>query len=181
MCVIIIKKSGQSLPPYKMLLAAHYVNPQGCGFVSDCHYYKSLSFIEFYDKLQRVGKDETCIMHFRLATHGSVCRANCHPFLNGDLAFAHNGTLRVKPLGDATDSETAFFQYIVPAFDKYGYDSPHFARMVNRVRGFSKFAMLYHGKLRTYGEFHRYDGYLCSNTNFAYYAYLEPPRYKHHA
>lgn len=169
MCVIIIKKSGQPLPPYKMLYAAHYANPHGCGFVSDCHYFKSLSFVDFYTKLQRVSIDETCIMHFRLATHGSVCQANCHPFLNGDLAFAHNGILRIRPVCDATDSETAFLQYIVPALERYGYDSPHFSRVVNKIRGFSKFAMLYHGKLHTYGKFAKYNGYSCSNTHFAFY------------
>lgn len=169
MCVIIIKKSGQPMPPYEMLNAAHHANPHGCGFVSDCHFFKSLSFEEFYAKLQRVNIEETCIMHFRFATHGSVCRQNCHPFLNGDLAFAHNGILSVRPFGDATDSETAFWQYIVPAFEKYGYDSPHFSRIINKIIGYSKFALLYHGKLRTYGNFLRYNGYLCSNLRFRNY------------
>lgn len=167
MCVIIIKKRGQLLPPYGMLLAAHCANQHGCGFVSNCHYFKSTSFAAFYQKLQRVSIDETCIIHFRLATHGSVCDANCHPFMYGDLAFAHNGILNVTPLDDATDSETAFYNVIVPAFEKYGYDSPHFSKAINKIIGYSKFAFLYQGKLRTYGRFVKYNQYLCSNTRFA--------------
>jgi len=168
MCVIIIKKKGQPLPNYNMLFQAHKANPHGCGFFSDGHYYKSLSFCDFYTNLQRVGIKENCIMHFRLATHGSVCRENCHPFMHGNLGFAHNGVLNVQPHGDETDSEAAFLRYIVPAFERYGYDSPHFSRILNKIAGWSKFALLYNGKLRTYGNFVRYNGYLCSNLRFAY-------------
>lgn len=149
-----------------MLYQAYRRNHNGCGFVSDGHFYKGLNFQTFYQKLQRVSVDEMCIIHFRLATHGSVCDENCHPFMYGDLAFAHNGILNIQPIGDTTDSETAFYNVIVPVFERYGYDSPHFARAINRIIGYSKFALLYKGKLRTYGKYYKYGKYLCSNLHF---------------
>lgn len=183
MCVIIIKKSGQPLPPKDMLQAAYRANSHGCGFCSDSHFYKSLSFADFYTKLQRVSFHETCIMHFRLATHGSICTANCHPFIYRNLAFAHNGVLSVRPVGDLTDSETAFRLYIAPAFDTYGYDTPKFKCAINAVlKGSyaSKLAMLYDGKLSLYGTFVSYGGYLCSNLRFLKYLHTNSNKLYNH-
>lgn len=169
MCVIIIKERGQALPPADMLCAAATANPHGFGFATERRSYKGLSFDTFMNRLCEVTPDETCIMHFRLATHGSICAANCHPFAAGGLIFAHNGILPIVPDGDMTDSETALRRVIVPALRRNGYDSPAFARAVQRLCGGSRFAMLYRGRLRLFGSYTRVCGYLCSNDRFTYY------------
>lgn len=47
------------------------------------------------------------VFHTRMATHGSVCTANCHPFRHGGLVLAHNGVATEfgNMLDDRTDSE----------------------------------------------------------------------------
>ncbi len=164
MCVIIIKAAGQQLPTDNELRQAHNRNPHGCGFVSKSHHYKGMSFEKFLQAIHEVPTNEACIIHFRLATHGSKCKANCHPFNRGNIWFAHNGILSITPEGDMTDSETAFQNIIYPAIQKYGFKSSHVTRVVNRIIGYSKFAMMdEHGNIRTFGQFIGYQGRLYSN------------------
>jgi len=48
---------------------------------------------EYYHK-QRALTDKPMLLHFRIATHGSINIKNVHPFMvNPKLAFAHNGVL----------------------------------------------------------------------------------------
>lgn len=166
MCVIIIKAAGQQLPTDNELRQAHNRNPHGCGFVSKSHHYKGMNFETFLKHLHEVPTGEACIIHFRLATHGSKCKANCHPFNRGKIWFAHNGILSIKPEGDMTDSETAFQNIIYPAIQKYGFKSSYVTRVVNRIIGYSKFAMMDEkGNVRTFGQFIGYNGRLYSNLN----------------
>ena len=123
MCVIIVKPAGVKMPSNEIINAAYHANPHGCGLISPSVFYKGLSYRSFKKHLQKVREDEPCIIHFRLATHGSIKRANCHPFNRGDVWFAHNGILNIQPIGDMTDSETALQKVIYPAIVKYGYGS----------------------------------------------------------
>ena len=71
MCVIIVKPAGVKMPSNEIINAAYHTNPHGCGLVSPSVFYKGLSYRSFKKHLQRVREDEPCIIHFRLATHGS--------------------------------------------------------------------------------------------------------------
>lgn len=171
MCVIIVKPAGIRMPSKDTLKMAYLANPHGCGFASTNHAFKSLSYAEFLDRLAEVGDDEACIIHFRLATHGSIRRSNCHPFEKGGIYFAHNGVLDIKPDGDMTDSETAFLRIIHPVAKKYGIGSRETAEAVRRIIGFSKFAMMESGsyEIKTFGRFIADDdGCMYSNFRFAY-------------
>jgi hypothetical protein len=168
MCVIITKEKGQKMPSLGLLASCYRANPDGCGFVSTRHSFKSLNFTDFYRHLSRVKDDEACIIHFRFATHGGVCQRNCHPFKIGKVAFAHNGVLPIEPLADKTDSETAFIEEIYPAIQRYGWGNRRTDAAINRVRGGSRFAFLVGGKIKTYGNFVDYEGYKFSNLNFLY-------------
>ena len=88
----------------------HCANPHGCGIVTPSDHYKGMSIDMLLRHLKKRDISEPCLMHFRLATHGSIKRANCHPFLDEESGtwFMHNGILNVDPIGDMTDSETAF-------------------------------------------------------------------------
>ncbi len=170
MCVIIVKPAGVKMPQNDIIKAAYYTNPHGCGFVSPSAFYKGLSFDSFKRNLKKVSDDEPCIIHFRLATHGSIKRANCHPFNRDDVWFAHNGILNLKPQGDMTDSETAFQNIIYPVIEKYGYGSFQMDSIVASIIGYSKFAFLQGDKLKLYGDFIKYDdGCYYSNTRFMPY------------
>lgn len=171
MCVIIVKKAGQKIPPFNFIKACAQANPDGFGFCTPKRGFKSLNFAEFYNHLIEVDESEPCIMHFRLATHGSIMPSNCHPFYdNGtNTWFAHNGILPIQPDGDMTDSETAFRNIIVPAIAKYGYNSLKVSKTIKKIIGFSKFALLNGKKIRIFGDYVEYNHYLCSNLRFTNY------------
>ena len=80
------------MPSLDILSKIKKLNHNGYGFVSTDHFHKGLDYHTFLRHLSEVGDDEDCIIHFRLATHGSICRANCHPFTENGIYFAHNGT-----------------------------------------------------------------------------------------
>ena len=165
MCIICIVPAGQDLPSRQELLDMHYQNPHGCGFVSKSLHYRGMSFETFYKRLQFVPKNEDVIIHFRYATHGSVCAKNCHPFKQGKIWFAHNGILDITPRGDMTDSETAFRDYIYPAIKDYGLDSYECNMVIEDIRGCSRFAILdAEGNAHKYGNYEKYHGRYYSNT-----------------
>ena len=165
MCVICIIPAGQDLPSRQELLDMHYQNPHGCGFVSNSLHYKGMSFETFYKRLQFVPKDEDVMIHFRYATHGSVCAKNCHPFRQGKIWFAHNGILDITPRGDMTDSETAFRDYIYPTIKTYGLDSYETQMVIDDIRGCSRFAILdEEGRAHIYGHYEKYHNRFYSNT-----------------
>ena len=165
MCVICIKPAGNSLPSKIDLEMMYRANPHGCGFATPKRFFKTLNFEEFMTELEKVKKNEPCIIHFRYATHGSIKVANCHPFRDRDpdTYFMHNGILNIRPVGDMTDSETAFRRYLAPCIKKYGMDSLETMVEVRRLLGCSKFAFLHKGKIYKFGNFEKYFGCWFSN------------------
>lgn len=172
MCVLVLCKAGHDLPSREDLLAMHKANPHGMGFASKSVYYKGMNFERFYNRLQFVPKDENIIIHFRYATHGSVCPKNCHPFKKGSVWFAHNGILSIEPEKDMTDSETAFRNILYPVIKDHGLHSDELRYTVEEILGWSKFAFLDKtGDVSLFGEFQEYHGMLCSNLNWVRYTY----------
>lgn len=173
MCVIIVKKRGVALPEYDILKAAHRANPHGCGFAAltenGLTSYKSLKFNKFYKRLLQVADIENdVIIHFRFATHGSKCPANCHPFANKDktLYFAHNGVLPIRSINDKTDSEILFKSVLAPTAARYGLRSQTFDDVAAMVVGSSKFAFLDADGVKTVGDYSSREGVLYSNLRF---------------
>lgn len=166
MCVIIAVPSGVALPPVEELRAAFATNPHGAGFATKSLHYKSMHFGSFYRHLRQRDIGEACIIHFRLATHGSKKVSNCHPFYKGGVWFAHNGVLPYASIDDRPDSWVYFSQVAYPAMKKYGYDAPEIrVELANMARMYhSKFATLKDGKMRLYGDFTKYNG--CYYSNF---------------
>lgn len=154
------------MPPENILKACADANPHGFGFASDTETFRTLEREEFIRRASLIPVNENCMIHFRLATHGSVCEENCHPFTMGTARFAHNGVLDVTPHGDMTDSETAFQDVIWPAIDRFGLDSVRTRMAIDSVIGSSRFAILMDGRMRTYGEFYEMNGLMFSNLRF---------------
>ena len=141
--------------------------------------YKGMSFETFCKRLQKRSNDEPCLLHFRLATHGSIKMANCHPFYdhNTDTYFMHNGILDVTPHGDMTDSETAFRDYLAPEIEQHGLDSDELKYTVHGLIGYSKFAFMQGDNVQLYGEFFKRYGVYYSNLRFSYYMRPQTPKY----
>jgi hypothetical protein len=176
MCILVVVPAHAKLPSKNELLAMHRANPHGMGFACKSMHYKGMNFERFYNRLQFVPEDEDVIIHFRFATHGSVCVQNCHPFHKGGIWFAHNGILDIEPIGDMTDSETAFTEYIYPTIKEFGIDSQEVNWVIDEIIDYSKFALLGRdGKVRRYGNFTEFNGRYYSNMR--HLTYLRP-RYK---
>lgn len=169
MCIIICKPEGVKMPPMAIIARCAALNPHGFGFATKDRIYKTLSFEDFKREIKTIRKDETAILHFRYATHGSIKASNCHPFRDDKtgVSFAHNGVLNITPIGDMTDSETAFRTRIVPTIKEYGFDSDEFIKANHDIIGGSRFAYIdKDGDYRLYGAFTHYKGCWYSNRNF---------------
>ena len=167
MCIIIFKPAGVSLPNTTIRRRCETSNPHGFGYATPTKYYKTMNRSAFESQLCNIKKYEPAILHFRIATHGSLKRANCHPFRDSEsgVSFAHNGILNIKPIGDKTDSETAFLTRFEPVIREYGIDSEALDKAVEEIIGSSRFAFLApDGRFRLYGRW-------CSIGDGCYYSH----------
>ncbi len=171
MCVICYIPKGVETPSREIVTAMHRANSHGMGMCTPTINYKGMSFDSFYRHLRQRTIEEPCLLHFRLATHGSIKKANCHPFYDGetDTYFMHNGILDIEPRGDMTDSETAFRDFLAPEIKASGLDSDELAYTVNYIIGYSKFAFMQGDNVRLFGEFLKRYGVYYSNLRFSYY------------
>lgn len=153
------------IPSENELFMAHRIHPHGCGFISSSGlHYRGLDYNKFLTLLQMVPIEDECIIHFRFATHGSVKKSNCHPFEKNGVWFAHNGILDIAPIGDKTDSETAFLKYIYPMIHDYGINSYETFEVIDGIIGGSKFAIMVDGSVSIFGHFYEHEGRMYSNT-----------------
>ena len=170
MCVIIYKPAGKELPNSDILDRAYQRNPHGCGLVSPSVFYKGLSYNSFKKNLKECKINEPLLIHFRFATHGSVKKANCHPFFDEETEtyFMHNGIMYgIKPSKDKTDSECAFRWLLQPYIKKYGLFSKKVTETANQIRGYySKFAMMQGSNVELFGEYFQYQVCYFSNLRF---------------
>ncbi len=184
MCVICYVPQGIELPPYRVIKAMHEANPHGMGFCTPNMYHKdTANFKAFMNRLRLRNINEPCLIHFRLATHGSIKKSNCHPFHDkkSGVYFAHNGILDIEPTNDKTDSETAFRERFLPVIKKYGFESKELNDEVSRIIGNSKFVFMQCEKHETkegkeintsvkmYGNFEEWQGCYFSNLRFTSY------------
>lgn len=170
MCVICYIPKGVETPSKEILTAMHKANPHGLGMCTPSTSYRGMSLDAMLRKLNKRSTDEPALLHFRWATHGSIKRANCHPFHDDetDTWFMHNGILNVAPAGDMTDSETAFRHNLVPALGS-GIDSRKLYNAVRKVIGCSRFAFMQGGDVAIFGQYLTFAGCYYSNLRFLSY------------
>lgn len=173
MCVISVIKRGVPTPPDTIIRAMHYANPHGMGMCTPTDHYKGMSFDLLLRHLHQRDINEPCLMHFRLATHGSVKKSNCHPFHDkkSDTWFMHNGILDVAPIGDMTDSETAYREILVPEIQAHGLHSDEVRYTIRNIIGGSRFAFLQGEDVLLYGQYEQWHGWLFSNLRFQWHLY----------
>lgn len=173
MCVICYIPKGAKTPPKEIVKAMHYANPHGMGMVTPTDHYKGMSVEMLLRHLRRRDISQPCLLHFRLATHGSIKRANCHPFHDEESGtwFMHNGILGIEPIGDMTDSETAFRKILAPEIQAHGLASDDLRYAVKSIIGCSKFAFLQGDKVELFGDYQRWCGWWFSNLRFRWYIF----------
>ena len=175
MCIICAKLQGVSKPTTETIKTMAQNNPDGCGIMyakgGKLYVVKTMNvknIIRINDK--EIDDNTPAVYHFRIATHGSVRKSNCHPFVDKGIktGFMHNGILSIANEGDWTDSETAFRRLFVPIIRKCGLTHKSLDYAVNAVIGGSKFVFLRaDGTCRMFGQFiTEKDGLLYSNSTY---------------
>lgn len=170
MCVICFIPKGTQTLPTKIVRAMYRANPDGAGIVTPTDHYKGMSLDTLLRHLKKRDPSQPCLMHFRLATHGSIKKANCHPFFDKKSStwFMHNGILNIQPRGDMTDSETAFRRILVPEIAGHGLSSDDVRYVVQGVIGGSRFAFMQGDEVQLFGQYERWLGCWFSNLRFRY-------------
>lgn len=186
MCILIIKPKNEVFPSEGILRNCFESNPDGIGLAwmdesGKSHIRKG--FFKFKKFMKHVGKlaDELIpydvIIHFRLATHGSISIGNCHPFpIDTDInrlkkgyfdgyfpIMAHNGVIHQlgnkakKTINDLSD--TMVFAKELRLKGEKDKDN-------QKILNMGKFAILDMDGLRTYGNFIEDNGILYSNESY---------------
>ncbi len=176
MCCILYIPAGVDTPTINLLESVYLFNRHGIGFAdSDGNSFKTLNFRRFTKEIQKRRKESACIIHFRLATHGSISEKNCHPFYDKahDIWFAHNGVLSIRSKNDMTDSEIFFREGFIPALEDSNndYNDPELWRYVEQERESSRFIFMHGNDIKMLGNWHELDGVFYSNMNWAGYRY----------
>lgn len=153
MCVIASQPAGKTIKA-GTLNQMWKKNPDGGGisWIEDgkVQVYKTMKLKDFKKKYKEVceqhGKHDILI-HMRIATHGSVCLDNNHPFyVDPETTFAHNGILpnvfHPSPKSDLSDTRyfnQVFLQNVKPV----AFDDPAFCEVIGEMIGtFNKMVFL---------------------------------------
>jgi predicted glutamine amidotransferase len=156
MCVIAIKPAGFSFCK-KDIDNMHETNPNGFGIMwSQNGELKTARIVptgktqawSWYTSLKIHAFP--AVLHFRLATHGSVCEQNTHPFeVIPNLAMVHNGVISGLPADsrDITDTQIYVERYIRPlllgAVDPLVLvQSPAIKEIIGKHVGYSKLVFM---------------------------------------
>ena len=175
MCIVIAKEKGVKFPSIENIQNSCDNNPDGFAIAwatgGVLRNYRTMSKKLFIKKCKEVFKldykQTACVIHARIATHGTVILENTHCWIDEAtaMAFAHNGVLSVSNRGNMTDSETFFRDIFLPIYSVYGWDRAELA--INACIGTSKFAFLMaDGELRVFGNYNELKGVLYSNTSY---------------
>jgi hypothetical protein len=188
MCIIAIKKSGIELPKKSYLENCFENNKDGAGFAFTAqgmgivHIMKGYkTFPLFYEALQKnVTLYDTCIMHFRFATHGKTDAGNTHPFpvtqnkeslRKTDIlcthAMAHNGVMSQYHHVKFSDTQKFILDVLSrPAVLNNLHDAT-IQKLVSAYIDGDKLAILTdENTVTTFGEFVTDEGILYSNGGF---------------
>jgi hypothetical protein len=139
---------------------------------------------EDFDKIQQ-NNDKTKLFHARIATCGSVCEANCHPWkLSNTAALVHNGMFNdfIKESHRISDTGLFVEQILAPVFEKYPNTLPNqgLSWLLRKNIGFyNKVAILNVNEVYPNGywvifnvdNWEKEDGLYFSNTSYKSYKY----------
>lgn len=144
MCVIIWAPCGKI--PKEHVLTAMENHPDGWGFTvvskNKLRTYRSVDPKEFVAAwLNRA--DGPVLFHARWATHGEVCRANCHPFpvVGHKLVMAHNGILRGYGSTGLSDTRD-FIKRVIEPLPTWFLEEQEIISGLERVADSSKLVFL---------------------------------------
>lgn len=183
MCIAICVMPGSSVSD-EALSNCFDNNPDGAGFTYICTdvtgfsklmVKKSMDYDTFLRQYKRAFKnnpESPFLIHFRVATHGTIDRFNCHPFrINKSMAFIHNGIISGVGV-DRFKSDTQLFNEKVLKTLPKGWDKClGITTLLEKFLTGSKLATLdIEGNVNIYNESagHWKDGVWYSNHSYSY-------------
>ena len=189
MCLIAVKESNQEFPKDEYLVEANRRNPDGIGISywkasqMEVAIKKDFNNIEHFLKWSKdtIKKEDICVIHFRLATHGLKDAGNRHPFpitknkellrkteLVCQFAVAHNGVIR-EYQSHKKFSDTQKFVMDILAEDsiKNNLKDRAVIKLINNFIDGDKLAILdKEGTLYYFGEYNEHEGIKYSNLSW---------------
>lgn len=129
MCVIVVKPKGVKLKE-KYWAECFRVNGHGAGltYVDDNKLVVDKGYFKFDDLYKEITKheDKEMIVHFRIASAGSIKIENCHPFFvqgelfkNFSFSISHNGTLPWRSTKEESDTCCFVYDLLGPQLDMH--------------------------------------------------------------
>lgn len=189
MCCIIVKPIGVELNK-ECLRRAFTQNPDGVGYariengrvvIRKGVFRKENKVMRF---LKRIHKDEPAILHFRMATHGTVQSNLAHPFMTSfGWAMAHNGVFTDMQTGPNRSDTLAFVEDIINPLGAKALENKACEYLLANAIGSSKLAFLNPaGNIKIIGETKGQwkDGLWYSNSNVSS-PYVGYTRYQNEA
>ena len=159
MCIAIAQPKGSVSLTIEELERGWTTNPDGGGYayIDEDNRVQSVfsmdkdSFIlQYLESFATYGTSSPFMVHMRIATHGSVSLANCHPFTidldgDGDMMFMHNGIIDnvsddIKGT-DLTDTEGLAIFVLSDMHDGW-LDNPHMTDFIENFIDYSKLVFL---------------------------------------
>jgi predicted glutamine amidotransferase len=98
--------------------------------------------------------DSDILIHLRYASVGVISADNCHPFLMGESAFIHNGTIRSLDCGDESITDTELFGIYVSKLPEDFMHWDGYTELIEDFLGYSKVAFI-----DKYGNSQIYNSY----------------------
>lgn len=189
MCMISVKFSGDELPKEEHLIEASIKNKDGIGV---CYWkfgktevYIKKDFKDVNDLImwlkENITKDDVCVIHFRLATHGLVDEGNRHPFpitkntellrktnLVCQMAVAHNGVLsQYAEHKKFSDTQKFVLDILSEETIKNNLENEKIRKLIDNFLGGDKLVILTHtGLVYLFGNWVKEGAILYSNKTY---------------
>lgn len=196
MCVAIVKPRGATLPTDKEFMAMFSANPHGAGVAwasedgTKVEWVKGIFSAQEWISVARehCTKDKWALLHARIATAGSVCAGNTHPFpLTTSIdrlnqvrgvttrgVLIHNGILDIKPEhADISDS----MQFVINITENEAYakirNNKELRKTIAKRTAGSKIAVMFpDGKTFMFGGWEQDPHTKCYYSNNRWKFYL---------
>lgn len=188
MCIIVYKPQGVAIP--STLKNCWQNNPDGAGYCypsgkKNVPIRIKKGFMEweaFESSIASVHnpEDVDMLFHFRIATHGGVNKAFCHPFplsnsltkltsprINTQMAICHNGI--ISEFGNTKVSDTAEYiqKVLTPLFKATNMiQSDETDTIIENTISCSRFAIMTEDGVNLIGNWQEHDGCWYSNGNY---------------
>lgn len=191
MCMIVFKGAGVELPKEEHLRESASRNKDGIGIaylkvgINEVRIKKDFKDVDVLISWLKdnITKEDICIVHFRLATHGLVDEGNRHPFpitknkellrkteLICQMAVAHNGVISQYEHKKFSDTQKFVLDILSEESVKNNLDNPGIQKLISNFIGLDRLVILLaNGTGYRWGEWIKEGDIYYSNSGYKAY------------